>query len=231
MFAVNHALTAVAVRRAVPEAPLWPLLLSVQAVEILWVILHLVGVEHVVIEPVVRSVADVHLDHMPWSHSFAGIGAVAMLGGVAAGWRWGRRVGVAVAVGVLSHLLLDLVTHAPDLALAPGLEGTRFGTGLYVHAPWAAVAVEMGWGLCCWWLGGRGRALLALALLGNLANLSVLVPDVPGPEALFAGRPALLVAVIAVQIAVTLLLVGKLAGRPEPSPAQDPQVEPATAGA
>jgi hypothetical protein len=64
-----------------------------------------------------------------------------------------------------------------------------------------------------------GRGLLALIVLGNLANLSFFSPAIPGPESFLAGRPLLLVTLILVQIVVTLVLVGVLSRRTAPAPA------------
>jgi hypothetical protein len=55
--------------------------------------------------------------------------------------------------------------------------------------------------------------LLAVIVLGNLANLSLLSAAIPGPELLLAGRPLLLVGLIFAQIVVTLILVGRFANR------------------
>jgi heme/copper-type cytochrome/quinol oxidase subunit 2 len=54
---------------------------------------------------------------------------------------------------------------------------------------------------------------LAVISLGNLANVSLLSPAIPGPEQYLAGRPMLAVTVIFVQIVVTLVLVGVFARR------------------
>jgi hypothetical protein len=51
-------------------------------------------------------------------------------------------------------------------------------------------------------------------VLGNLANLSLLSVGVPGPEVFLAGRPLMVVSLVAAQIVVTLLLTGWLARRP-----------------
>lgn len=220
MFAINHAATALLVRRRFPGTPLVPLLLAVQLMELVWVALNLLGVERVATDPVVRSVADIHLVAMPYSHSVA-----TMVGVAAVAWailRYGLRrpvLAVAFAVGVLSHLLLDLVTHAPDIQIAPGLDRPRLGLGLYAALPLAAFGLELAYGFLCWRAARGGRALLATILLFNLANLSILSPAVPGPEALLAGHPKWIVGFIALQIAVTLWLVGRFAppGPPEGS--------------
>jgi hypothetical protein len=227
VFAINHAATALLVRRGFSGSdrgasepgsgapallPMIPLLLSVQAMEVVWVVLNLVGVERVTTEPTVRSVADIHLDFMPYSHSVATMAGVALLAWGAVRFGLGRRaLAAAVGVGVLSHLVLDLVTHAPDIVLAPGLAEPRLGLGLYSRLPLAAFVLELAYGFLCWRVARGGRALLAVILLFNLANLSILSPSVPGPEALLAGRPTWIVLFIAVQIVVTLALVGRFA--------------------
>ena len=69
MFAINHAATALLVKKQFPEKPIIPLLLSVQLMELLWVGLNLSGIERTTTEPTVRSVSDLHLAFMPYSHS------------------------------------------------------------------------------------------------------------------------------------------------------------------
>ena len=88
------------------------------------------------------------------------------------------------------------------------------GLGLYDAAPLAAFVLELVYGVICWRVYRGGRGLLALIVLGNLANLSFFSPAIPGPESFLAGRPLLLVTLILVQIVVTLVLVGVLARRP-----------------
>jgi hypothetical protein len=54
-----------------------------------------------------------------------------------------------------------------------------------------------------------------------MANLSLLSPSIPGPEAFLAGRPLVVVTLIALQIVVTLLLTGVLARGPVPTRRRD----------
>jgi hypothetical protein len=80
----------------------------------------------------------------------------------------------------------------------------------------------------CWRLYRGGRGLLGFVVLGNLANLSLLSASIPGPEAFLAGRPLMVVSLIAVQIVVTLVLTGMLARRPtlaQPGPLVTPLPE------
>src|SRR5262245_19045183 len=222
MFAVNHAATALLVKRRYPSVPMAPLLVSVQAMELAWVGLNYAGVERTTTEATVRSVADIHLEYMPWSHSIA-----TAAGAAALAWliieRGFRRplLGRAVALGMVSHLILDLFTHAPDIALSPGLSAPKLGLGLYAAAPLAAFIVELLYGWLCWWVYRGGRVLLAIITIGNLANLSFFSAAVPGPETYLAGRPMLLVTIVFVQIVTTLVLVGAFAGRAHVTPASD----------
>ena len=217
MFAVDHAATALLLKRRYPSVPMTPLLLAVQAMELAWVVLNYLGVERTTTGPVVRSVADVHLAVMPYSHSVATALGAALLAWVAIEFVLNRpALGRAVGLGIASHLVLDLLTHAPDIVLWPGRVSPRLGLGLYEVAPFAAFLVELAYGILCWRVYRGGRGLLALVVLGNVANISLLSAAIPGPEGFLAGRPLTLVTLIAVQIVVTLVLTGMLARRPAP---------------
>ena len=122
MFAADHAATALLIKRRYPTVSMAPLLISVQAMELAWVALNYLGVERTTTEPTVRSVADIHFAYMP-------VLAFGCYRDGCRSWRFvgivdrglGRRaLGLAVAIGIVSHLVLDIATHAPDIALWPG---------------------------------------------------------------------------------------------------------------
>jgi hypothetical protein len=214
MFAIDHAATALLIKRRYPSAPMPPLLVSVQAMELAWVGLNYLGVERTTTESVVRSVADIHLAYMPYSHSVGTAVGAAVLTWLIVEKGFGRAtLGRAVGLGIVSHLILDLATHSRDIVIWPGWSAPKLGLGLYDAAPLAAFVVELIYGLVCWYVYRGGRGLLALIILGNVANLSFLSATIPGPEQYLAGRPMLIVTVIFVQIVVTLCLVGLLARR------------------
>jgi hypothetical protein len=184
--------------------------------EFLWVILNYIGIERTTTEPIVEYVGDIHLAYMPFSHSIltmvlAGIVAwtICLMAGRA-------RLGAAVGLGIVSHLVLDLITHNGDIALAPFAGAGKYGTYLYAAAPAAAFMLELGFGLLCWWIFRGGKALLAIIVGFNLANASLFFKAVPGPEHWMANRPLLIVTVISVQIIVTLAAVGWAAARSRP---------------
>src|SRR5437773_826595 len=215
MFAVDHAATALLIKRRYPSVSMVPLLVSVQAMELAWVGLNYLGVERTTTEPAVRSVADIHLSYMPFSHSVATAVAAALCAWLIVEKGLGRAaLGRAVGIGIVSHLVLDLVTHAPDIALWPGLSSPKLGLGLYDGAPMAAVAIELFYGVLCWWVYRGRRALLAVIVLGNLASLSLFSATIAGPEQYLAGHPLGIVSLVFAQIVITLVLIGVLDSPP-----------------
>jgi LexA-binding, inner membrane-associated putative hydrolase len=213
MFAINHAATALLVKRRYATVPLVPVLLAVQAMEFAWVLLNYLGVERTTTESEVRYIGDIHLAYMPYSHS-----VLTVLGTVALVWSLGAgagqaRLGAILGLAILSHLVLDLLTHNGDIALGPFPDAPKYGTFLYGRRPLLAFLFELGYGVLCWRVFRGGWALLAIIVGFNLASLSLFFPAIPGPEDAMAGRPLLLVTVIFVQIVVTLWAVWWGAGK------------------
>jgi membrane-bound metal-dependent hydrolase YbcI (DUF457 family) len=214
MFAVDHAATALLIKRRFPSVPLTPLLLSVQAMELAWVGFNYLGIERTTTDTPVRSVADIHLTYMPFSHSVATAAGAALLAWIVIERGFGRPLlARAIGIGIFSHLVLDVLTHARDIALWPGSRLPALGMGLYDRAPMWGFALEMAYGVLCWGVFRGRRPLLAMIGLGNLANITLFSAAIPGPEQYLAGHPLMLVTLIAVQIVVTLVLVDVLARR------------------
>src|SRR5262245_5459258 len=103
MFAINHAATALLLKRRFPSVPMTPLLVSVQAMELVWVVLNYLGVERTTTEQTVRDLADIHLFYMPYSHSVATMLGVALVAWLVLERGFGRAApGRAVALGIAS---------------------------------------------------------------------------------------------------------------------------------
>ena len=207
MFAINHAATALIFKRRFEDVSLVALLLSVQAMEFAWVALNYLGVEHTTTEPIVRYVGDIHLAYMPYSHS-----VLTALGAASLVWSMGAlarraRLGAILGFALLSHLLLDLLTHNGDIALGPYRDAPKYGTFLYGRLAPLAFLVELAYGLVCWWIFRGSRTLLAVLVGFNLANVSEFFRSIPGPEDALAGHPLTLVTVILVQIVITMWAV------------------------
>jgi membrane-bound metal-dependent hydrolase YbcI (DUF457 family) len=209
MFAINHASTALIIKKEFINVPIIWLLISVQFMEMVWTVLNFLGVERTTTEKEVRYVGDVHLSYMPFSHSIATMVGVALLAWLIIGK--GLKlpdIGVAVGIGVISHLVLDLITHSNDIAIAPFIKGPKFGLGLYAKHPIVAFILEIGYGVVCWWIYKGSWALLITIVAFNVANISMFSSAITGVEKYMANRPLLITAVILAQILVTLTLVG-----------------------
>jgi hypothetical protein len=208
MFAINHAATGLIIKKIYPDVPITTILVSVQLIEILWVILNYLGVERTTTEKKVQSVSDVHLEYMPFSNSLASTAVLA-----AGAWilfTFGFKevnVGIAVALGICSHLVLDLISHARDIVIAPFLDSRKFGLGLY-EKPVVAFVFETIYGIFCWWVYGGSTALFCIIVVFNLANASFFIKAIPGPERFLAHRPFWITTIVALQIIVTAVLVG-----------------------
>lgn len=214
MFAVDHSATALVIKRRFPSVPMTPVLISVQAMELTWVALNYLGIEHTTTAATVRSVGDIHLAYIPYSHSVATVAAAALAAWWALEKGLGRRdLGRAVAIGIVSHLVLDLATHAPDIALWPGSTFPQLGTGLYSAAPAAAFVVELLYGVVCWRIYRGSWALLSVIVAGNLANVSFFFAGIAGPEQFLAGHSMRVVTVVFAQIVAMLALVGLFSSR------------------
>ena len=179
---------------------MWPLLISVQFVELLWILFTYLGIEHSRITPTA-----VHLDSLPYSHS---IGTGVLLAALAVSFgRVGRRtaVGAAVALGVLSHILLDIIQHEPNIALLPMAWGPRIGFNLQ-SIPLLDFVVELLFCIACWKAFGGSRELLVGLVVFNLIDL----PFMFAPAALLvdlANHPFILPTAVMIQVVATWLVV------------------------
>ena len=137
---VGHLAVGLAAKRAAPTLSLGWLMAGVTALDLLWPLFLLAGLERVSIVPGATAFTPLVFDAYPWSHSLL----MALVWGlVLAGLvRMRGRTGFAylLVALVVSHWVLDFMTHAPDLPLWPG-SSPRFGLGLWNSIP-ATFAVE-----------------------------------------------------------------------------------------
>ena len=179
---IGHFALGFAAKRAAPRLSLAVLFGAAQLADMLWPIFLALGLEHVRIDPGNTAVTPLDFVSYPYSHSLA---LLIVWGGVL-GWlvaaQSRRRVFALIAALVVSHWVLDYVTHRPDMPLYPG--GPKLGLGLWNSVP-ATVAVEVPMYLVGLWVyrsatrprDGIGRwavAVLAVTLLliyaGNLTS-------------------------------------------------------------
>jgi hypothetical protein len=159
---VGHLALALGAKRAAPRISLGWLVAGVTALDLAWPIFVLAGIEHVRIAPGATAFTPFIFDSYPWSHSLV-MAAVwgLVLGGIA---RWQRAATspfavLLLAALVVSHWVLDFVTHAPDLPLWPG-PSPRLGLALWNSVP-ATFALEG-----AMWLAGIALYLRTRPLQG-----------------------------------------------------------------
>ncbi len=141
---VGHYAPAFIIKSLQPKLPLWLLLIAVQLVDIAWTLFIFIGVEKVRIIPYFTASNPLDLYYMPYTHSlFAAL--LWALGSLLA-YRFIPHIkpwilAIWLGVAVLSHWLLDLLVHTPDLPLIG--DSHKVGLGLWNH-PYIALALELG---------------------------------------------------------------------------------------
>jgi hypothetical protein len=137
---IGHFAVAFAAKKVSPKTSLGTLVLAAEWVDFIFPILLLTGLEHAGIKAGANPFLALNLSDYPISHSLlAGVAWSLLFGGVV--WRLSRDAGAALVVGavVLSHWVLDFVSHTPDMPLWPG--GPLVGLGLW-RSVGATVTVE-----------------------------------------------------------------------------------------
>jgi len=161
---VGHFGVGFGVKCLAPKTSLGTLVLSAMLADLLLFVFVAMGIEHIAIQPDIPRVDALDLYDFAWSHS---LWTGAVWGALAAGGYWlvrryKRGAGIVLAA-VLSHWVLDRLSHRPDMALAPGVH-RYFGLGLY-NSPLGLLVVEGGI-----WIAGiivYIRATRSKALAGN----------------------------------------------------------------
>ncbi len=128
---IGHFAVGFAGKRAAPSVSLGTLFLACAFLDVLFPLLLLLGIETVRIAPGITAVSPLEFVSYPYSHSLAAaLLWSAVFGVVYWAIKRDRRSAVILGAIVASHWVLDFVSHAPDLPLAPGME-RRFGLGLW----------------------------------------------------------------------------------------------------
>jgi hypothetical protein len=133
---VGHLALALGAKRATPAISLGWLVAAVVALDLIWPIFLLTGLEEVRIVRGATAFTPFVFESYPWSHSLvmSAVWGVALAG-------LGRWRGLPASAGailmflVVSHWVLDFVSHAPDMPLWPG-PSPRLGLGLWYSVTW-----------------------------------------------------------------------------------------------
>lgn len=139
---LGHFGVGFAAKPLAPRLSLGTLFLAAQFVDLLWPTLLLLGIERVEIVPGITRVTPLDFVHYPYSHSLVWVlGWGALFALVCLLLRHSPRAAFVLAAAVVSHWLLDLVVHRPDLPLYPG-DPHPLGLNLWASVT-ATVAVEL----------------------------------------------------------------------------------------
>jgi hypothetical protein len=151
---VGHFGLAFGAKKAAPTVSLGALFLACQFADLLWPLLLLLGVEQVAITPGITTVTPLDFVSYPYSHSLLMLCVWGLLIGAVyvVATRSAIAAGVTLGLLVVSHWVLDVIVHRPDMPLTPtgatrlGLdlwsslaatfvvEFAIFGAGVYVYA-------------------------------------------------------------------------------------------------
>ncbi len=184
---IGHYGVAYAAKAVAPKAPLAAYFLAVQALDVLFSVFVLGGIEHLEIVHQYTRYNPYRLYDMPITHSLVGsLGWAVAVGIVAAVLRLPRRESLWLGLAVFSHFILDLLVHTPDLSIAGG-DTARLGLGLWNNVP-VVLVLELLVLLGGWMLFNRSQRSDATfpkqrnrIFLGILALLTVATPFMPDP--------------------------------------------------
>jgi hypothetical protein len=135
---VGHYSASFAIKSMTRDVRLWVLFIAVQLMDVFWTSLLLLGVEKARVDPAFSSVP-LDLYYMPYSHSLVSLVVVC----TAVFFLYRRFVpprgltqpALFVALAVMSHWLLDIPVHRPDLPLYDDMD--KIGLGLWNYPLWA----------------------------------------------------------------------------------------------
>lgn len=132
---IAHFGVGLAAKKIAPQVSLGTLFLAAQFIDLLWPTLLLLGLERVRIAPGITAVTPLDFEHYPISHSLlAVLGWAVLVGALHFVLKRDRRAALILALLVVSHWLLDLVVHRPDLPLLPD-ESTLVGLNAWSSLP------------------------------------------------------------------------------------------------
>lgn len=128
---IGHFGVGFGAKKAAPAISLGTLFLAAQFVDLLWPVLLLTGLERVRIDPGNTVVTPLNFVYYPYSHSLvAALIWAALFGLIYFVIRKNLRNSLVLAGLVVSHWLLDLIVHRPDLPLLSD-SGVKVGLGLW----------------------------------------------------------------------------------------------------
>jgi hypothetical protein len=191
---LGHFALAFGAKRFAPQVSLGILFLACQLADIIMPALVLLGIENFEIEPGITVMMPLSLLHYPYSHSLIALVLWSAIFAVvyALLCRSGTKAAIVIAVLVLSHWVLDVLTHRPDMPITL-TNSTHIGFGLW-NFPVVAVPLELAlFGAGLWLYVHHTKPLDRQGSIGLWALISFLLivyvtihfgPPPPSPTAI-----------------------------------------------
>lgn len=128
---IGHFGIGLGSKKAAPKVSLGTLFLAAQFLDLLWPTFLLLGWEQVTINHGSKELTPLNFTHYPLSHSLV----MAIVWSLIVGMIYflikrNRKASIIVGMCVVSHWILDLIVHRPDLPLYPG-HAQLVGFGLW----------------------------------------------------------------------------------------------------
>jgi uncharacterized membrane protein len=139
---IGHFGVGFAAKKFTKKTSLGTLFLASQFIDLLWPFFVIFGIETVAID--IGNTAFTPLDfiYYPFSHSLVGVVIWALLFGVVYYLlKKDLKTSLILGILVLSHWILDFITHRPDLPLLLGSDSLLVGLGLW-NSIIATVTIE-----------------------------------------------------------------------------------------
>lgn len=128
---IGHFAVAFVAKKATPKVSLGTLFLATLLLDLFCLAFLVLGIEHVEYQPGNTAVTPIAFVHYPFSHSLlAAIIWATLFSLIYKKWQQGSAECVWLWLVVMSHWILDVISHGPDLALFPG-DPIRMGLGLW----------------------------------------------------------------------------------------------------
>lgn len=139
---IGHFGLGLGAKKLTPGISLGTLFIAVQFLDLLWPVFLLLNIEHAAIKPGTGHAQPIDFTHYPISHSLLMVVLWAVLFG-SVYWLFKKNIKAAVILGlcVISHWVLDLIVHLPDLPLYPGNDSPLFGFKLW-NSFWGTLFLE-----------------------------------------------------------------------------------------
>lgn len=128
---IGHFALGLLVKKNSQLPSLAMMFIAVQLLDLIWPVLVLLGIETLIIDPENTKLTHLDFEFYPYSHSlFMSILWGLLLGIIYFLFTKNKKGSYILGVLVLSHWILDFITHRPDLPISPFTD-MKVGLGLW----------------------------------------------------------------------------------------------------